>query len=370
MTYSLYRRTRSARLVVTTPEGSVVEVDNLVGDSGFALEFECVRKMSPELGESSVVAYNLPADAIGILEYAQVRRIDDPDSLLVDQLLRDAGVPTDGEAALQGGFLIAEVLAGYDGQLSRVFRSVGARASSGYSMGSNGIDQARDGRGRFVREQGGTTYETRITGMDALDGLLFGLPLRSFPSGATTFELVDYLRECAGLGHGNLSYESFTAIVGESRLSSPYHVSGGEAQSHIKNVLQFLPLRYFFDDREFWICGRDDVPSFTNAPAYVPGEPEEPDLLLQRPRRDEGGRVRVVSLLCPRVLPGRLVRLTESGLAAALQGLSPKEQQITYAQVPPGLYRCDEITHSGSTTDMDRWTSSMVLRPGVAQNLA
>lgn len=367
MTYSLYRRTRSARLVVTTPEGSTVEVDNLVGDSGFSLEFECVRKMSPELGESSVVAYNLPADAIGLLEYAQVRRIDDPDSLLVDQLLRDAGVPTDGEAALQGGFLVAEVLAGYDGSLSRVFRTVGALASSGYTSGG----QAGGRRGeRSVRDRGGLTYQTTISGMDALDGVLFGLPLRSFPSGATTFELVDYLRMCAGLGPGNLTYANFTAIVGESRLSSPYHVSGGEAQEHIKNVLQFLPLRYFFDDREFWICGRDDVPSFTNAPAYVSGAPEEPDLLLQRPRRDEGGRVRVVSLLCPNVLPGRLVRLTEAGLAAALQGLSPSEQQIAYAQVPPGLYRCDEIAHTGSTTDMDRWTSSMVLRPGVAKNLS
>ena len=370
VTYSLYRRTRSARLVVTTPEGSVVTVDNLVGDSGFALEFECVRKMSPELGESSVVAYNLPAEAIGLLEYAQVRRIDDPDSLLVDQILRDAGVPPDGEAALQGGFLVAEVLAGYDGQMSRVFRTVGARASTGYtSGGSGGPDQARDGRGRFVRQQGGTTYETRITGLDSLDGLLFGLPMRSFPSGTTTFELVDYLRQIAGLGPGNLTPSNLAAIIGESRLSSPYHVSAGEAQEHIKNVLQYLPIRYFFDDREFWICGRDDVPAFTGAPAYVPGEPEEPDLLLQRPRRDEAGRVRVVSLLCPRILPGRLVRLTEAGLALALQGLSPTEQQITFAQVPPGLYRCDEIRHSGSTTDMDNWTSSMVLRPGVAKNL-
>lgn len=367
MSFSIYRRTRSARLVVTTPEGTVMQVDNLVGDSGFSLEFECRRTMDETLSESQVSAYNLPPEAITILESAQTRRVDDIDRMLVGLGLSTSEVSPDGTAALQGGFLVADVFAGYDGTMSRVFTSVGARASSGYAE-SSGEGQDRDQRGRFVKQVGELTYRTRISGLDSLDGCLFGLPQRSFPAGTTMFELVDYLRQVAGLGPGNLTFDSLRAIIGESRLSSPYHVSGGEALAHLRNVLQWLPLRWFVDDRAMWICGKDGVPNPGNVPAYVADQVCEPDLLLTRPRRDDGGFIRADCLLCPRLLPGRLVRLTEAGLSLALQGLSPAEQQVQYAQVPPGLYRLEEVYHTGSTSDMDRWTSTMLLRPGVAKN--
>ena len=367
MTLSIYRRTRSARLVVTTPEGATVEVDNLVGDTGFSLEFECRRRMDQSLGEAQVSAYNLPPSAITIFESAQVRRVDDIDRMLVGLGLNSDEVAPDGTAALAGGFLVADVFAGYDGVLSRVFTSVGARATSGYAETVGG-EQDRDQRGRFVKRVGELTYRTRISGLDSLDGVLLGVPTRSFPAGSTMFELVDYLRGIAGLGPGNFTQETLASLVGESRLTSPYHVAGGQALAHLRNVLQYLPLRWFVDDRALWICGRDDVPNPTGAPAYVTDQICEPDLLLTRPRRDDGGFVRADCLLSPGLLPGRLVRLTEAGLALALQGLSPTEQQVQYAQVPPGLYRLEEVYHQGSTTDMDRWTSSMLLRPGVAKN--
>jgi hypothetical protein len=368
VSFSLYRRTRSARLVVTTPEGQTIEVDNLVGDSGFSLEFEARRTMDESLGEFSVTAYNLPPEAITVMESAQVRRVDDIDRALVGLQLNTSEISPDGTAALAGGFLVTELMAGYDGTMSRVFRAVGARSSSGYADDDGG-QQARDRDGRFVRRLGGLTYRTRIDAMDALDGVLLGLPQASFPAGATFFELVDYLRRIAGLGPGNLTQESLAALIGQSRLTSPYHVSGGQAGEHLRNVLQYLPLRYFFDDREIWICGKDGVPNASGVPAYVTDQVCEPDLLITRTRRDDGGRVRADCLLCPRLLPGRLVRLSEAGLSLALQGLSPTEVELAYAQVPPGLYRLEEVTHTGSTSDMNRWTSSMLLRPGVAANL-
>jgi len=367
VTFSLYRRTRSARLVVTTPDGAVVQVDNLVGDTGFSLEFEARRTMDESLGEFQVSAYNLPPEAITLLESAQTRRVDDIDRLLVGAGLSVSEVAADGTAALAGGFLVAEVHAGYDGTMSRVFSAVGARASSGYAE-SSGEGQDRDRQGRFVKQVGELTYRTRISALDSLDGCLFGLPQSSFPGGTTMFELVDYLRRIAGLGPGNLTQAGLAALIGDARLSSPYHVSGGEALAHLRNVLQYLPLRWFVDDRALWICGRDDVPNPNGVPAYVADEVGEPDLLTTRPRRDDGGFIRAECLLCPRLLPGRLVRLTEAGLALALQGLSPTEQQVTYAQVPPGLYRLEEVTHTGSTSDMERWTTTMLLRPGVAKN--
>jgi hypothetical protein len=354
LTFSLYRRTRSARLVVTTPEGARVEVDNLVGDSGFSLEFTARRTMDDTLGEFTVTAYNLPPEAITLMESAQVRRVDDIDRALVGLGLSTSEVAPDGTAALAGGFLVCEVSAGYDGTMSRVFSAVGCRARSGYELGDSGED---------------LTYRTQIAALDSLDGVLLGVPVRSFPGGTTFYELVDYLRGLAGLGPGNLTPEALRLLIGEARLTSPYHVAGGEALAHLRNVLQFLPLRWFVDDRQIWICGRDDVPNPNGVPAYVTDQVGEPDLLTTRPRRDDGGFVRADCLLCPRLLPGRLVRLTEAGLALALQGLSPTEQQIAYAQVPPGLYRLEEVTHTGATSDMDRWTTSMLLRPGVAKNV-
>lgn len=364
MTYTFYRATRSARLTVTTPEGVTITVDNLVGDSGFSLEFEARRTMDESLGEFTVSAYNLPAEAIGVIESAQVRRIDDLDQILVGAGLQTSQVASDGADALAAGFLVVELEAGYDGAMSRVFRAVGARSQSGY-QGNDSQSRGRDGR--FVRSIGEVTHSTRIDAVDALDGVLLGAPTVVFPAGAPLFDLVDYLRRMAGLGPGNLTPLTLASIIGESKLSSPYSLSGGEAGLHLKNVLQYLALRWFVDDRELWICGRDDVPNPGGFPAYIPDEVIEPDLLTTRPRRIDGGRVAADCLLCPRLLPGRLVSLTPAGLALALQGLTPSEQAVAYAQVPPGLYRLDEVRHTGATSDMGRWTSSMVLRPGVAQ---
>lgn len=364
MSYSFYRRTRSARLTVTTPEGTTIAVDNMVGDSGFSMEFEAKRTMSDSLGEFSVTVYNMPQEAISIIESAQVRRVDDIDQILVGAGLQVSLVNSSGEDALGAGFLVCELQAGYDEDVSRVFRAIGLRTSSGY--GSND-DAPRGADGRFVRKMGGVTHSTTLTALDALDGVLLGLPLRSFLAGATLFELVDYLRGLAGLGPGNLTPALLGRLIGDAKLSSGYNVSGGEALAHLRNVLQYYPLRWFVDDRELWLCGRDDVPNPGGVPAYVDDEIVEPDLLTTRPRRTDGGRVLAECLLCPRLLPGRLVRLTEAGLGLALEGLSPTEFAIAYAQVPPGLYRLDEVRHTGSTSDMGRWTSTMILRPGVAK---
>ena len=340
---SLYRlrRTRSSRLTLTTPDGQTLVAENLSGDTGFAMSFEAKRTMDENPGEYSAVAWNLPADVLEGLEAAQGRRINDPDRILVDEVLRDVGVPPDGSAALEGGWLVAEFEAGYDGVVSRVFRGIGARIST-------------------ERVDDGCTTESRISIVENLDAILLGDGERSFPPGASTFELVDYLRGIAGLGPGNLTPALLTALLGESKLSSGYHCAGGQALTRLKSVLEYLPLRWFVDDRELWICGRDGVPNAGGVPAYVPDEIGEPDILLSRPRRVDGGMISAECFLCPRLRVGRLVNLTEAGLALALQGLSPSEQAIAYAEVPPGLYRLDEVTHDGS------WTTRMMLRPGVA----
>jgi hypothetical protein len=347
VTFSLYRSTRSARVTVQVPGAELpIVVENMRYDQGFSLSFEARRTMSADPGEYSVTMYNLPPDVLGPLEHAQVKRIDDQDALLVGQILRTAGVAADGADALEAGWLIVQVEAGYDEVVTNVFRAIGAKV-------------------RSRRVDDGLTTATTITAAENLDGLLLGLVESTFPPGAGVYDVVDYLRRCAGLGPGNLTPASLAGIIGDARIDSVYSVSGGDALGRLKSVLEWLPVRWFVDDRELWICGRDDVPNAYGFPAYVPDGIEEPDLILTRPERVDGGRVQVECLLCPRLRVGRLVRLTEAGLSLALQGLSPTEVQIALAEVPPGLYRLDEVSHRGATSG-EEWTSTLLLRPGVA----
>lgn len=359
--FSIYRKTRSVRLRVTTPDGEVVSVDNLRADDGFRLGFSCVRSMSEEPGTAQVTALNLPPDVLGILEAAQATKVDDLDALLYSRTLQVAQVDPDGADALAAGMLIVEVEAGYEGTTSRVFRVIGSRATTTDDYGARG-SRGRDGR--FAKQLGGVTQKTTIDGNENLDGALLGLPVATFPAGALLWEVVDYLRRIAGLGQGNVDLATFAQIAGNARLDSPYHVSGGRALAVLKEVLQYYtPLRWFVDDREMWICARDGVPNPNGALAWIPdGPPEEPDALIGRPGKDAGGFVQVVSFMCPRIRPGRLVRLTTGGLALAEQGLTPTAEQIKRAQVPPGVYRCERVEHRG-TTGPGEFTSTMRLRP-------
>ena len=78
--------------------------------------------------------------------------------------------------------------------------------------------------------------------------------------------------------------------------------------------------------------------------------------------RDDGGYVSLSCLLCGRVRPGRLVNLTEAGLALASRGLSASAAQVRRAKVPPGIYRADEVGHRGDTGS-GQYLTSMKLRP-------
>lgn len=348
MGFSLYHRTKSVRLTVTLPDGQVLVVENMDGNAGFFLSFECTRSMDDSPGEASIRALNLPPEVIGAMEAAQVSKVDDLDALLVGKNLLPQ-ISADGSDALAAGFLIMEVEAGYDGNVSRLFKAVGARSSS--------VPDADD-----------VTMVTTISATENLDGALLGLPVCAFTSGSSLFSVLDYLRRAAGLGEGNLSPATLAAIIGESTISSPYVVSGGQALAHIRSVLQYLPLRWFIDDRDLWLCARDEVPSPVVPPAdpwVFDGPPELLPPIIGRPARDDAGFVTLTTLLTGAVRPGRLVRLDEGGLALAQQGLSASAAQARRANVPPGRYRVESVSHRGDTGGGE-FSTTMRLRPVIA----
>lgn len=345
MPFSIYRKTRSARLRLTTAEGEVVVVENLQGDEGFRIGFEARRTMDESPGEFTATVLNLPPDVLGAFESAQPSRIDDLDALLAGKQLQSAVLADDCSDALAAGFAVVELEAGYDGALSRVFRAIGVR-----------IDTAPD--------SDDVTLVTTLKVDEGADSVL-SLVAASYPAGTPTFDYVDYLRRVAGLGLGNCNPLTFAAILGDSRLDSPVHSSGGQPLARLAECLKYLECRWFVDDRELWLCARDGVVSPTGAlPWVADGPPEEPEPMIGRPRRVDGGYVDLTCFLCPRIRPGRLVRLTPGGLALAEQSLSPKQAAIQRAQVPPGLYRADVVTHRG-TTGPGEAVTNLKLRPVV-----
>lgn len=344
MSFSIYAKTRSARLTVTLPDGGPpVVIENMSGDDGFSMQFKSRRTMDDSLGSLTVDLWNLPPDVLGLIESSQVRKVDDLDAALSGCVLYDAGVDPVASEAGSEGFAIVELEAGYDGQLTRVFQAIGARIES-------------------ERDEDDLSNKTSITCVENLDGLLFGLPLRSFPAGSTTFEVLDYLRSCIGLGPGNLTYESWSALVGDSKLSAPFHVSAGDALELLKVFMVNGPARWFLDDRQIWVCGRDGVANAGKVPPFIVGTPHELPPILRRPRRREGGLLEVVCLLAPAPAPGQLVLLQRGGLA--IPGVVTTPQQIARAQVPAGVYRVETVDHSGDTSSdgEDAWTSTFLLR--------
>lgn len=342
MGFSIERKTKSARLTITTADDTEIVIENMQGNEGFQISFDAKRSMDEAPGEFQVTVTNLPPDALGAIEAAQTRRIDDIDQFLVGCQLQTSVVKEDGADATAAGFMVVELEAGYDGTVSRVFKAIGARVKS--SPDSNLI-----------------TFNTTITAAENLDGALLGLPMQSFPAGTTFFEVIDAIRQVAGLGPGNLTPALLFSILGDSKIDAPFHLSGGQALDFLKAFLLLQPLRWFIDDREIWICGREGL-SPPNIPVFVPDEIGMPDILLSPPQRDDGGRIVAECLLCPRLRPGRLVTLTPGGLALVNQGLSPTQQQVQRANVPPGNYRLDEVQHTGDTAGGE-WTTTMLLRP-------
>ena len=327
----IIHRTRSVRITIQPPEGQTIIVENLAFNEGYEVDFEVSRGMDESLGEATVRIYNLPASLRGALEAAQVRRPDDTDQILATlglsagwQVFGDVMSPT-GTDALTVGFPLIRVEAGYDGSLSTLLDVVGAR-----------IVSSRESE---------TTYVTEISGSDALDAVLYAKPTTVFEPGTPTYDVMTFLRLACGLGNGNVSQAQWSGIVGSSKLDAYYYSTTGGMDA-LKQLLDFLPLRWWIDGRDLYVIPKDGQPYPVGVPPpYVPDPPVTPDYLLAMPERVEGGFVEVRSLLTPAVLPGRLLLLSPAILG--LDGATP--EQIARVDVPPGIYRVESVRHSGST---------------------
>ena len=350
----LLHQTRSVRVTITPAydeatifdpgiDQRTIVIENMEGNNGPEIAMSCTRTMDDALGELSLTIYNLPIEVRGAIEAAQTRKVDDIDQILARtgkangwQVFED--VTTGPEDATSVGLPTILVEAGYDGSVSRVFEAVGVR------MKSDRPD--------------GLTYETEITGIESIDAALYGRPETVFPEGSPTYDVMNFLRQGCGLGKGNATPDVWASLLGESRLDSPYYSASTGGFEALSELLNFLPLRWFVDDRELWIVAKDGQPGA--AQPYINEVIELTEPLTMRPVRLEGGFVGIQTTLLPTATPGRLTWLTPEFLGL---GFAPDASAIARAEVPPGVYRFEQVDHEFSTAADGDALTTMRLKP-------
>ena len=341
----LWHDTRSVRVTIVPPEGDSILIENLANNEGFEVDFAVSRAMDEAQGSIELKIYNLPVGLRGELEAAQVRKVDDLDQILARNGQANGWevftgeVAADGSSALSVGLPLIKIEAGYDGNVSELFEAVGA------TVLSSRVDE--------------TTYVTEVTAIEALDSVMYAKPTTVFPEGSPTFDLMTWLRVATGLGQGNATAEQWAALVGDSRLDAPFYSSMGGFEA-LKQLLDFLPLRWWIDDRQLWIVSKDGQAG-SLVPPYLPTISTLTEPMVARPRRIEGGFVQMVTLLWPSAIPGTIVPLSSNALGL---GYDPTPAEVARAEVPPGFYRIEAVEHSGTTSASGDATTSCKLKGG------
>lgn len=84
--------------------------------------------------------------------------------------------------------------------------------------------------------------------------------MKCFPAGTPLFDLLDYLREEALLGPGNLTQSSLHALIGDCRLDTPYHFRDSDPLKVLQDVAQYLPLHMCVHEGQLIIAPRKGLP--------------------------------------------------------------------------------------------------------------
>jgi len=152
--------------------------------------------------------------------------------------------------------------------------------------------------------------------------MMDGVASRSFPPGATVYEVVQHLVRVMSLGRGNLSEASLIAAIGAQNSTLPFGWSSfGDAKWAMTQFLGEMA-EWFVDRGEFYVVAKGaalpDVPVIVSVDTGM----------IYSPEPVEGGKLRVLSIMRPDIRIGRKVRV-----------VGPYYE---------GVYRAEVVTHSGN----------------------
>lgn len=315
-----YHETRSARLTIIPPDGRSVVVKNLRANVGHRIR-ATVRKTATPAPDSAVIdVFNLGAEDRGRVESTRGDLGSPLDLAAYGDPVTPFGEQRPPDAARLDRLSRVELEVGYDGQLTTVFSAISASVLS---------------------RREGATLVTTITGLDGIDGDLFGSVNEAFEVGAQLFDVVDVLRRRLGLAPGNLTRATWEALVGSATISTPAILSGDSA-TVLDRIFEYLVttdnqslVRWFRTGGAFYVWRAD---------GSVAGAPARPWPYAERPARLDDGRIGLATMLAPDVTPGRLVEVRAS------LGEGPGAVGPARADVPPGLYPCAEVEHRFDTS--------------------
>jgi hypothetical protein len=280
-----------------------IEINNPFMDAQLEIDMSCTMSISPDANTAMVRIMNLSRKTRESLA-GVTRRSLDVSGLIAGQpavLSSLGGVPAVQATAVERGDCGVEIYGGYTDKPALLFL----------------------GTSQWVRHRHeGPTWITEMQVGDGLSTMMEGVASRSFPPGATTFEVVQYLVRVMALGQGNLSEASLAAAIGSQYSTFPFGwTSFGDAKWALTQVLGNTA-EWFVDRGEFYVVARGTA--LPDVPAIVSVDTG----MIYSPEPAEFGKIRVRSIMRPDIRIGRKVRV-----------VGPYYE---------GVYRAEVVTHNAN----------------------
>lgn len=280
-----------------------IEINNPFIDAQLEIDMSCTMSISPDANSAMVRIMNLSRKARESLA-GVTRRSLDVSGLIAGQpatLSSLGGVPIVQSTAVERGDCVVEIYGGYTDKPAMLFI----------------------GTSQWVRHHHeGPTWITEMQVGDGLSTMMEGVASRSFPPGATVYEVVDYLVRVMALGRGNLSESSLLGALGAQDSTFPFGWTAfGDAKWAMTQVLGNMA-EWFVDRGEFYVVAKGEA--LPDVPVIISVDTG----MIYSPVPAEYGKIRVRSIMRPDIRIGRKVRV-----------VGPYYE---------GVYRAEVVTHNAN----------------------
>lgn len=279
--------------------GEAITVTSRAG-AGLRITYDVVRTADAQPNRGTVSIYNASpttrAKIRGKVQTSRVLAVTPPSESSIFGGTGTLFADTPAAVAQRYRYAYVTIRAGFDGVLSTVHEGSSSRVSDR----NPGLDWV-------------TTLE-----LDDGDAALSHADAgRTFAPGSEVWEAVDYLRKESGLISGNFtrktwdSLDTFGGVLGGAQYFATAYSPLGDPAEQLSLVLEAYGIRWFVDQGQAWLLGKDGYLPEPIVDLGVPREePEDTDEgilvnVLHNPRIRPGVRARVNSRRSPdRVVAG------------------------------------------------------------------
>lgn len=286
----ILRRATQVR-VFAEPDGSgsggtetaVITINPDGQDPQLEVDFSCTMTITPDANNATVRIMNLSRATRDRIAGVTKRNLDVTKEIAGQPALYSAlgGNPVVKVTTVKRGDVYVEIDGGYLPKPVRMF----------------------EGSAQWTRHyKTGPTWVTEMLVGDGLSTMMDGVARKSFPPGATLFEVVEYVIKTMGLGMGNVTEEALLAIVGPGQTSFTFGFTTlGESKWLLSSLIKDFNGEWFVDRGQAYIVKKGEpLPDPAVSVSFDQG-------LMHQPEPLEGGKVRIRSMFRPDIRIGRKV---------------------------------------------------------------